>query len=171
MGALLRKQKAKVNNLPQNKAIKNWSFKGCHSAKMLSVPSEYGYVLLTGTTSIFVLMYKGIQVGLARKKYDIKYPKLYSDENGGDNVFNCIQRAHQNTLENYPQFLFLLTTGGITHPILSSIAGLIWLAGRLAFAKGYYTGNPENRRWGSFGYIGLLTLLGCSIHTSLKLLA
>ena len=31
-------------------------------------------------------------------------------------------------------------------------------------------GNPENRRWGSFGYIGLLTLLGCSIHTSLKLL-
>ena len=31
-------------------------------------------------------------------------------------------------------------------------------------------GNPENRRWGSFGYIGLLTMLGCSIHTSLKFL-
>jgi hypothetical protein len=39
----------------------------------------------------FVLMYKGIQVGMARKKYEIKYPKMYSDENGGDNVFNCIQ--------------------------------------------------------------------------------
>ena len=36
-------------------------------------------------------MYKGIQVGMARKKYDIKYPRMYSDENGGDNVFNCIQ--------------------------------------------------------------------------------
>jgi hypothetical protein len=36
-------------------------------------------------------MYKGIQVGMARKKYEIKYPKMYSDENGGDNMFNCIQ--------------------------------------------------------------------------------
>lgn len=33
-----------------------------------------------------------------------------------------------------------------------------------------FAGNPENRRWGSFGYIGLLTMLGCSIHTSLKFL-
>ena len=32
-------------------------------------------------------------------------------------------------------------------------------------------GNPENRRWGSFGYIGLLTLLGCSVHTAIKLLS
>ena len=37
------------------------------------------------------MKYMGIQVGLARKKYDVKYPKMYSDENGGDNVFNCIQ--------------------------------------------------------------------------------
>merc|ERR1711894_262034 len=114
----------------------------------LEIPSEYGYVILTGTASIFVLMYKSIKVGLARKEFGIKYPKLYSDENEGNNKFNCIQRAHQNSLENYPQFLFLLATGGISHPVLSSIAGLIYLAGRLAFAKGYYTGNPENRRWG-----------------------
>ena len=56
------------------------------------------------------------------------------------NLLSTFQRAHQNTLENYPQFLFFLTIGGIIHPVLSSIAGLIYLTGRIAFAKGYYTG-------------------------------
>ena len=50
------------------------------------------------------------------------------------------QRAHQNTLENDPQFMFFLMCGGVTHPIVSSIAGLVYIAGRIAFAKGYYTG-------------------------------
>lgn len=137
---------------------------------VFQLPNEFGYVILTGTASAFMLIYKGVQVGMARKKYEVKYPKMYSDENGGDNVFNCIQRAHQNTLENYPQFLFLLTCGGLSHPIAASIAGWVWMAGRIAFAKGYYTGNPENRRWGAFGYLGLLTLLGCTVHTSAKMI-
>ena len=34
----------------------------------------------------------------------------------------------------------MLTTGGLSHPLLASAAGLIYLAGRIAFAKGYYTG-------------------------------
>ena len=53
---------------------------------------------------------------------------------------SIFQRAHQNTLENYPQFLFFLVCGGLTHPVVSSLAGLVYLAGRIAFAKGYYTG-------------------------------
>ena len=28
---------------------------------------------------------------MARKKYEVKYPIMYSDENGGDNMFNCVQ--------------------------------------------------------------------------------
>ena len=43
-------------------------------------------------------------------------------------------------MENYPQFLFFLTTAGLSHPVLASLAGVIYLAGRIAFAKGYYTG-------------------------------
>ncbi|CAJ0902608.1 11537_t:CDS:2 [Entrophospora sp. SA101] len=62
-------------------------------------------------------------------------------------IFNCYQRAHQNTLETYPQFLFLLTFS------------------RVAYAKGYQTGDPVKRGRGRFGTIGLLGLLVTCILT------
>ncbi|KAL3881546.1 hypothetical protein ACJMK2_027975 [Sinanodonta woodiana] len=85
-------------------------------------------------------------------------------------VFNCIQRAHQNTLESYPMFLVLMIFGGILYPKLSALCGLIWIAARVTYAFGYYTGDPERRKWGAFGYIGLLILLVINIIFALKLL-
>ena len=35
---------------------------------------------------------------MARKKYEVKYPIMYSDENGGDNMFNCVQVSWYTTL-------------------------------------------------------------------------
>nr|CAD7454260.1 unnamed protein product [Timema tahoe] len=132
----------------------------------ISVPSSYGYVVLVAASSTFVIMWKAIQlanalvvlssaaedgeievrisvgtdrkaVGKARKKYNIQYPTMYSP----DNVqFNCVQRAHQNTLENYPQFLTLLLLGGLEWPIVSAVGGAVWLLGRIVYAQGYYTG-------------------------------
>jgi glutathione S-transferase len=81
------------------------------------------------------------------------------------NVFNCVQRAHQNSLEVLPLFSTLLLVGGLKYPEISAGAGLLFLLGRMVYASGYSTGIPSKRNRGAFGYLGLLTLLGTSVMT------
>jgi len=131
----------------------------------MSLPADYGYVVLTGVGAIFMVMWKGVRVGQARKRFGVEYPDMYSKDS---TTFNCIQRAHQNTLENLPQFFFLLTMGGLSHPVLSACGGWVWIAGRVVYAIGYSTGEPRKRVRGAFGYLGLLTLLGCTVHTAVQ---
>ena len=133
----------------------------------LGLPSEYGYVVLTATGSVFMNAYLAHQVGQARKRFEVNYPTMYDDSKP---VYNCYQRAHQNTLENYPQFLVLLTFGGLSQPIVASVFGSIWIASRFFYAHGYYTGEPAKRNRGAFGYIGLLGLIGLSAWTGVSLL-
>jgi len=131
----------------------------------MSLPNDYGYVIITGIGAGLMVMWKGFRVGKARKQYGVEYPDMYSKES---KTFNCIQRAHQNTLENLAQFYFLLTTGGLSCPRLAAAAGWVWIAGRVVYALGYSTGEPKKRVNGVFGYLGLLTLLGCSVHTAIQ---
>jgi glutathione S-transferase len=122
------------------------------------LPCGYGYVVLTATGSVFVNMWLAHNVVNARKKFNVEYPKLYAEDEKKE--FNCIQRAHQHTLEIYPQFLALLLLGGLQNPVVSAGAGAVYLVGRIVAAKGYYTGDPSKRKYGAFGMIGLLVLLG-----------
>jgi len=133
----------------------------------IEVQPEFGYVILVAVASIIMVMWKGARVGMARKKFDVPYPAMYSDK---DPVFNCYQRAHQNTLENYPQFLVLLFVAGLECPSCSAIAGLVWILGRIAYALGYSTGDPAKRMRGAFGYFGLFFLLGTSIYSAIKII-
>lgn len=43
---------------------------------VIDIPKEYGYVVLVGTSSVFVAMWHGIKVSMARKKYGIKVKYL-----------------------------------------------------------------------------------------------
>jgi glutathione S-transferase len=43
-------------------------------------------------------------------------------------------------LEGYPTFLFLLLLGGLEWQVVSAEAGVVFLASRIAYAQGYYTG-------------------------------
>jgi len=43
---------------------------------------------------------------------------------------------------------------------LSAAMGGVYLASRVAYALGYYTGDPDKRKWGGFGHIAELVLMG-----------
>lgn len=131
------------------------------ASKILELlPEGYGYVMFTFVDSVLVNTWMSMNVMKARKDHKVKYPKLYSEDN---DQFNCIQRAHQNTLEMYPQFLALLFVGGLAHPKITSAAGCLYLVGRIVYARGYYTGDPAKRSRGHFGLIGLLVMFGTSV--------
>eukprot|EP01116_Phalansterium_solitarium_P002662 TRINITY_DN1281_c0_g1_i1.p1 TRINITY_DN1281_c0_g1~~TRINITY_DN1281_c0_g1_i1.p1 ORF type:complete len:149 (+),score=43.33 TRINITY_DN1281_c0_g1_i1:98-544(+) len=141
----------------------------------ITVPSEYGYVVGVAASTGFFLLYLGSKVGAARKKYDVKYPTMYVDQaiaekDKGKHIFNCVQRGHQNALEIYPTVLALLLLGGLKHPLVCSVSGVVWMAGRLLYAQGYATGEPSKRARGGIGYLGVLGMLGSTISLSLSLL-
>ncbi|XP_069613229.1 glutathione S-transferase 3, mitochondrial-like [Ranitomeya imitator] len=131
------------------------------------LPHDFGYVILTFVYSYVVIMYLGVKVGRARKKYGIKYPQMYSDK---ENVFNCIQRAHQNTLELYPAWLMFQLIAGLAFPLCASVLGAVWVTSRVSYAHGYYTGDPEKRLRGGYGYIGLFGVVLLSLAAGLQLL-
>ncbi len=55
-----------------------------------------------------------------------------------------------------------------TVPSSSKSMTMNWFTCRIVYALGYSTGEPKARVRGAFGYLGLLTLLGCSIHTAIQ---
>ncbi|XP_041348293.1 microsomal glutathione S-transferase 3-like [Gigantopelta aegis] len=121
------------------------------------LPDGYGYVVLVGVGSTFVNMWMAVNVMRARKKYEVEYPDLYSKTS---KEFNCIQRVHQHTLESQSQFLMLLFIGGLQYPKITAATGVVYLIARIAYASGYYTGDPSKRRRGAFGHFAELVLLG-----------
>lgn len=131
-----------------------------HSKLIEVLPAEYGYVIFTAVGSQFVNMWMAFNVMKARKEHNVKFPTLYAADN---DKFNCVQRAHQNTLESYPSYLLFLLVGGLQYPRVAAAGGVVYLLGRIAYALGYYTGNPEKRQWGGFGYIGMIALIGSTI--------
>merc|ERR1712212_1004783 len=78
----------------------------------VSLAPEYGYVVMVGTTMVFVNVWKMMRIGGMRKKLGIKYPIMYSEKHP---IFNCYQRAHQNTLESFPILTFVILRDCFLH--------------------------------------------------------
>ena len=159
------------------------------SDKVTTVPKAYGLVIAINVIAGgYAILHLGFKVGKARETYKAKaieegdkeaeerfsLPKLYAEgfsENA--KLFNCVQRGHQQALETLPQFLVYSLVGGVRHPIVVSVAGLIWIIARLKWAEGYASGVPKKRydHWISSGiWTGLLVPFGASLSTAIGFL-
>ena len=137
------------------------------------LPKDYGYVVMVVVLYSFLNFFMAAQVGMARKKYKVFYPTMYASEsdNKDAKVFNCVQRGHQNSLEMMPLFFVFLVLGGLRHPCIAAVLGLLYTVSRYFYFKGYSTGNPEKRlSVGKYGFLALMGLIVCTISFGVTLL-
>ena len=135
----------------------------------LNIAPEYGYVVMVGTTMVFVNVWKIMRIGGIRKKLGIKYHIMYSEK---DPNFNSYQRAHQKTLEFVPYFYPPSLTSGIRHLIGAAAAGGVFVLGWIIYALGYNSGDPQKLVPGALisEVLGLLSLQEMSVSFGAGLL-
>ncbi|TMW56477.1 hypothetical protein Poli38472_006487 [Pythium oligandrum] len=133
--------------------------------------SGHGYIMLVVVLLFAVSMWAGIKVAKARTLYDVPYPEMYAERSHKNaKAFNCVQRAHQNMLENVPIFLAFLFTSSIFRPRVAAICGLIRVLGFIVYVISYSSGDPTKRVRAVFGYIGALGSIGLTIEAAFRLL-
>ena len=137
------------------------------------LPKDYGYVVMVVVLYSFLNFFMAAKVGMARKKYKVFYPTMYASEsdNKDAKVFNCVQRGHQNSLEMMPLFCVFLVLGGLRHPCIAAVLGLLYTVSRYFYFTGYSTGDPQKRlSVGKYGFLALVGLIVCTISFGVTLL-
>jgi glutathione S-transferase len=97
----------------------------------------------------------GIGVAVARVKYKVMPPQITGNEN-----FERVFRAHQNTLEQIVIFLPCLWLFSIfVNPNLGAIIGSVWIVGRIAYAWGYYVEAGKRATGNAMATLATLALM------------
>ncbi|CAM0875209.1 unnamed protein product [Alopecurus aequalis] len=105
-------------------------------------------------------------------RYKVPYPNMYAieSENKDAKLFNCVQRGHQNSLENMPMFFVTVLLGGLQHPVIAAALGVLYILARFFYFKGYATGVPENRlKLGGFNFLAIIGLILCTASFGINL--
>mmetsp|Transcript_52737 Transcript_52737/g.115630 ORF Transcript_52737/g.115630 Transcript_52737/m.115630 type:complete len:144 (+) Transcript_52737:43-474(+) len=123
---------------------------------VFQIPDEFGYVVITVATSWLMNTFLTVQVAMARKKFNVQYPALYAEKGHAHaDEFNCVQRAHQNTLESWGPVTILALVNGLVYPVVSAGLFALWQVGRIIYGIGYAKGGPTGRMAG-----GIISHLG-----------
>jgi len=115
------------------------SRKGAHPYSLLGL----GLLMLALANS-----YLSGSVVKARVRYNVKLPNLYANKTDNKDavLFNCIQRGHQNFLEQLPLIalsMFFLCT--IERPNTAALLLCVISLARVLYAAGYRSDNVKNR--------------------------
>ena len=106
----------------------------------------------------------GIGVGIARVKYKISPPQTTGNED-----FERVYRAHQNTLEQIVLFLPCLWLYSIfVNPNWGAILGAVWIVGRIAYAWGYYVEAGKRVAGNAIASLAMLALMFGTLFNLLR---
>ncbi|KZT22702.1 hypothetical protein NEOLEDRAFT_1044455, partial [Neolentinus lepideus HHB14362 ss-1] len=87
-----------------------------------------------------------LRVAKARRADEIKYPRLYRDKAEASEealIFNCTQRAHQNTLESIPTVLLGYVPVLIHAPYIATCLCSTYPVSRIIYTFRYTAGDPS----------------------------
>ncbi|KAI0337938.1 membrane-associated proteins in eicosanoid and glutathione metabolism [Trametopsis cervina] len=114
------------------------------------LPKGYSYVVAAVVSTFWVTVYQTYNVEVTRKRAKIPYPQLYAEKaeaalSKEAQIFNCAQRAHQNTLEFLPQIYVSTLVIGLKYPLTAAALCGFWSVGRIFYTLGYTTGDAAKR--------------------------
>ncbi|KAF9477514.1 membrane-associated proteins in eicosanoid and glutathione metabolism [Pholiota conissans] len=141
----------------------------------VTLPEGFHYLAPAFVSTIFLLYGQNITVSQYRKRAGIAYPQMYAEKKQAEDskdahLFNCAQRAHQNTLENIPIVYTATLVAGLKYPVFAAASLAFWSLSRVSYTRGYITGDPKKRgsilyiagAVASLGVIGLATFISGS---------
>ncbi|KAJ8586543.1 membrane-associated proteins in eicosanoid and glutathione metabolism, partial [Rhizopogon salebrosus TDB-379] len=118
-------------------------------------------------------MWQTFLVGRYRKRSGISYPQMYAEKaevEGSEAAlrFNCMQRAHQNTLESIPLVFISTVVAGLKYPVLAAAMCGAYSFARIIYTIGYKSGQPKRRTLGALGsnfaVVGLISVATYSAY-------
>lgn len=140
----------------------------------IEIPPHYGWVILLNIASPFIISFvAGGRVMTARKQFDVRYPNLYGTPGVHKNadLFNQVQRGHQNMFETAIFYVPMSIVAGLKHPLTVAVGGFFYCLGCFQYQSGYTKGPDErNKGLGPVKYIGILTSLGVAIKMAIPML-
>lgn len=115
--------------------------------------SHYPYTVGALLLALLVYVWATMKVGRARSKFGVAAPAVHGNED-----FERVFRAHQNTVEQLVLFLPLLAVAAwLWGDLYAAIYGLVWSAGRILYVEGY--ARAAGKREIGFMLSGALSLL------------